>query len=172
MIPKTEPAENMPKSTSPLSIDSIVKDLRSLEKSFISSREKGQNHLNIMETNVKKLEFENSKSKTELEDMKLKIKLFEEQNSELKSDLEESDMHKRELAAEKICLIGKNDELKKEVQELKMRNESSETKMVLLKSTKLDDIKSVSDESSDEDLSSEESFEDQIEEILDRKVIE
>ena len=171
MIPKTEPAEHIPKSTLPLSMDSIVKDLRSLEKSFISSRERGQNQLNIMQANVKRLELEDSKSKTELKDMKSKIKLLEEENSKLKSDLEESDMHKRELAAEKICLIGKNDELKKEVQELKMRNESSETKMVLLKSTKLDDIKSVSDESSDEDLSSEESFEDQIEEILDRKVI-
>ena len=131
MIPKTEPVENNPRSTSPLSVDAIVRDLSILEKSFISSRERGQNQLNIMQTKVKRLEFENSKCQTELEDMKSKIKLLEEQNSKLKSDLEASDLDKnlyynqyqengREFREAKIT-IGK---LKKEVQELKIENQS------------------------------------------------
>ena len=158
MIPKTEPAENIPKSTPPLSMDSIVKDLRILEKSFSSSRERDQNQLNIMQTNVKRLEFENSKSKTELEDMKSKIKLLEEQNSKLKSDLEESDMHKRGLAAEKTHFISKCNKLKKKVKELTMENNWLKTELLIQKSSKLDDIEDISEY--------------QIEEILDRKVIE
>ena len=157
MIPKTEPADNMPISTSPLSMDSIVKDLRSLEKSFISSRERGQNQLNIMQANVKSLDLENSKSKTELENMKSKIKLLEEQNSKLKSDLEESDMYKRGLVAEKTHFISNRNKLKKKVKELTMENNWLKTELLIQKSSKLDEITDISEY--------------QIEEILDRKVI-
>ena len=94
MIPKTEPAENIQKSTPPQSVDAIVRDLRILEKSFISSRESGYNELKIVQTKVKTLEFENSAVKSELEDMKSKIRLLEGQNSKLKSDLEASDYYK------------------------------------------------------------------------------
>ena len=94
MIPKTEPAGNIQKSTPPQSVDAIVRDLRILEKSFISSRESGYNELKIVQTKVKTLEFENSAVKSELEDMKSKIRLLEGQNSKLKSDLEASDYYK------------------------------------------------------------------------------
>ena len=94
MIPKTEPAENIPKSTSPPTMDFVVRDLRSLEKSFILIREKGQNELKTMQTKVKRLEFENSAAQSELEDMKSKIIFLENQNSKLKSDLEASEYYK------------------------------------------------------------------------------
>ena len=54
MIPKTEPAENIPQSLplSAVSMDSIVKDLRSLEKRYIASKEKAQNQLNDTQSKV------------------------------------------------------------------------------------------------------------------------
>ena len=137
MIPKTEPAEHIPKSTSPLSMDTIVRDLRSLEKSLISSRERSQNQLNIMHTKVNRLEFENSKSQAELEDKKSKIKLLEEQNLKLKSDLEASELDKilaSRRSREAMINISK---LEKEVHELKIENESLKTEMILFKSSKL-----------------------------------
>ena len=91
MIPKTEPSENIPKSSSPLSLDSIVKDLKSLEKSLVSDKERAQNQLKIMDSKVKKLELEKFLL---LNDMKSKVKLLEEQNSKLKSDLESSESDK------------------------------------------------------------------------------
>ena len=151
MIPKTEPAENIPKSTSSLSMDSIVRDLRSLEKSFISSKERGQNQLIIMQTKVKRLEFENSAAQSELEDMKSKIRLLEEQNSTLKFDLKESNINKylyynqyqengrmvRELEAEKASFAIDINQLKKEVQEQKLKNKFLKAEMKLLRTSKL-----------------------------------
>ena len=151
MIPKTEPAENIPKSTPPPSMDSIVRDLRSLEKSFISSKERGQNQLNIMQTKVKRLEFENSAAKSELEDMKSKISLLEDRNSKLESDLKASDLKKnlynnqfqengrmvRELEAVNASFTIKINKLKKESQELKLKNKFLKAEMKLLRTSKL-----------------------------------
>ena len=152
MIPKTEPAENIPKSTPPPSMDSIVRDLRSLEKSFISSKERGQNQLNIMQTKVKRLEFENSAAKSELEDMKSKISLLEDRNSKLESDLKASDLKKnlynnqfqengrmvRELEAVNASFTIKINKLKKESQELKLKNKFLKAEMKLLRTSKLE----------------------------------
>ena len=152
MFPKTEPAENIPKSTPPPSMDSIVRDLRSLEKYFISSKERGQNQLNIMQTKVKRLEFENSAAKSELEDMKSKISLLEDQNSKLKSDLKASDLNEnlyynqceengrmvRELEAENASFTININKLKKEVQELKLKNKFLKAEMKLLRTSKLE----------------------------------
>ena len=130
MIPKTEPAENIPQSLplSAVSMDSIVKDLRSLEKRYIASKEKAQNQLNDTQSKVQILEIENSRYKKELEDMKLKIEKLEKENSKLKSDLEESDSDKR--------LYHKQyQENGKEVRKLKTENESLEAKIKLLQSS-------------------------------------
>ena len=94
MIPKTEPSENIPKSLSPLSLDSIVKDLKSLEKSLVLDKKRAVDQLKIMDSKVKMLELENARSKTQLNDMKSKMKLLEEQNSKLKSDLEATESEK------------------------------------------------------------------------------
>ena len=163
MFPKTEPAENIPKSTPQPSMDSIVRDLRSLEKSFISSKERGKNQLNIMQTKVKRLEFENIAAQSELEDMKSKISLLEDQNSKLKSDLKASDLNKnlyynqcqengrmvRELEAENASFTIDINKLKKEVQELKLKNKFLKAEMKLLRTSKLESEISKS-ENSDE----------------------
>ena len=155
MIPKTEPAENIPKSTSPPSMESIVRDLRRLEKSFISGRERSKNELQTMQTRATRLEFENSKSQTVLEEMKSKIRLLEDQNSKLKSDLEASELDKnlyynqyqengrmvRELEAANTSFTNNITKLKKEVQELKLKNKFLKAEMKLLQTSGLESEK-------------------------------
>lgn len=155
MIPKTEPAENISKSISPPSMDSIVRDLRSLEKSFISSKESRQKELKTMQARVIKLEFENSAYQSELEEMKSKIRLLEDQNSKLKSDLEASESDKnlyynqyqengrmvRELEAENSSFTNNINKLKKEVQELKLKNKFLKAEMKLLQTSGLESEK-------------------------------
>ena len=94
MIPKTEPSENIPKSSPPMSLDSIIKDLKGLETSLISDKQRAENQLKIMDSKVKMLELENARSTTHLNDMKSKMRLLEEQNSKLKSDLEATESEK------------------------------------------------------------------------------
>ena len=122
MIPKTEPSENIPKSSSPLSLDSIVKDLKSLEKSLVSDKERAQNQLKIMDSKVKKLELEKFLL---LNDMKSKMKLLEEQNSKLKSDLEASE-------SDKILYHGQYQKNGTELRKLQKENDSLKAKYIEL----------------------------------------
>ena len=125
MIPKTEPSENIPKSSSPLSLDSIVKDLKSLEKSLVSDKVKAQNQLKIVDSKMKMLELENDRSKTQLNNMKSKMKLLEEQNSKLKSDLEASE-------SDKILYHGQYKKNGRELRELTKEIESLRAKHIEL----------------------------------------
>merc|ERR1711911_216977 len=100
-----------------------------------------------MQTKVKRLEFENSAAKSELEGMKSKISLLEDQNSKLKSDLKASDLNEnlyynqceengrmvRELEAENASFTININKLKKEVQELKLKNKFLKAEMKLLR---------------------------------------
>ena len=155
MIPKTEPAENIPKSTPPPSMDTIVRDLRSLEKSFISGRERSKNELQTIKTRAIKLEFENSAYQSELDELKSKVIFLEDQNSKLKSDLEASELDKNlyynqyqengrmvreleaELEAEYASFTNNITKLKKEVQELKLKNKFLKAEMKLLQTSEL-----------------------------------
>ena len=125
MIPKTEPSDNIPKSSSPLSLDSIVKDLKSLEKSLVSDKVKAQNQLKIMDSQMKMLEQENERSKMQLNNMKSKMRLLEEQNSKLKSDLEASE-------SDKILYHGQYQKNGREVRELTKEIESLRAKHIEL----------------------------------------
>ena len=93
---KTEPAENEinPQSPPSVSMDSIVKDLKSLEKHYVASQDKTQQQLTITQTKMKRLEWDNLRSKLEIQDMKSKNKMLEKQNSKLKSDFEASEADK------------------------------------------------------------------------------
>ena len=75
-------------------MDSIVKDLKSLEKQYVESKAKAQNQMSMAETKIKMLENENTQSKNGLKDMKWKIELLKKQNLKLKSDLDASNSDK------------------------------------------------------------------------------
>ena len=123
MIPKTEPSENIPKSSPPMSLDSIIKDLKGLEKSLISDKQRAENQLKIMDSKVKMLELENARSTTHLNDMKSKMRLLEEQNSKLKSDLEASE-------SEKILYHRQYQKNGVELRELQKENDSLKAKYI------------------------------------------
>ena len=114
MIPKTEPAENIPRSlplssrlsASPMSMDSIVKHLRSLEKHYIADKEKTQ-------TRVETLEFENSRYIKELEDKNSKIEKLEKENSMLGMCVIENSQSKEELEDMKLKIEDKNSKIEK-----------------------------------------------------------
>ena len=91
---KTEPAENNHQSPPSVSMDSIVNDLKTLEKHYVASKENAQQQLTISQTKMKRLEMQNLRSKLEIEDMKSKNKMLEKQNSKLKSDFEASEADK------------------------------------------------------------------------------
>jgi len=122
MIPKTEPSENIPKSLSPLSLDSIVKDLKSLEKSLVLDKKRALDQLKIMDTKVEKLELEKFLL---LNDMKSKMKLLEEQNSKLKSDWEATE-------SEKILYHGQYQKIGTELAELQKENGTLKAKYIEL----------------------------------------
>ena len=95
MIPKIEPAENIPESTSSIMcMDSIIKNLKTIERHYVRDKENAKNQLNMLRDKIQNLETENLKSKSDFEQMKSKMKLLEEQNAKLKSDLEVSDSDK------------------------------------------------------------------------------
>ena len=108
-------------------MDCIVKDLKSLEKRYVSDSEKVKNQLKITASKVQKLETENSQSKKELEDMKSKIERLEKENSKLKSDLEASD-------SDRTLYYNQYQKNGKEVRKLKTENESLKAKIKLLES--------------------------------------
>ena len=168
MIPKTEPAENIPHSVSSMMcMDSIIKHLKSLERHFVAGKENAKNQLNIMREKNQQLESENAKWRKELEQLKSKMKSkmtsVDEQNSKLKSENESlksqlkistsfTNMAKRGLS-----------KVDKALTELKTSNRPLQIKM-----KPVDSLNELWSDSEDQETSSEEEqFE--IEEILDSK---
>ena len=125
MIPKIEPAENIPESISSITcMDSIIKNLKTIERHYVRNKENAKNQLNMLRDKIQNLETENLKSKSDFEQMKSKMKLLEEQNAKLKSDLEVSDSDKTLYHNQYI----KNG---RDVRELKAENESLKAKIKL-----------------------------------------
>ena len=148
MIPKTEPSENIPKSLSPLSLDSIVKDLKSLEKSLVLDKKRAVDRLNqLMDSKVKMMELENAQSTRQLNDMRSKMKLLEEQNSKLKSDLEATESEKILYHGQYQKIGTEFGELQKEHGTLKAKyTELLEAKFIKLSKEAKSPVSSKSDE--------------------------
>ena len=164
MIPKTEPAENIPHSVSSMMcMDSIIKHLKSLERHFVAGKETAKNQLNIMREKNQQLESENAKWRKELEQLKSKMTSVDEQNSKLKSENESlksqlkistsfTNMAKRGLS-----------KVDKALTELQTSNQPLQIKV-----KPVDSLNELWSDSEDQETSSEEEqFE--IEEILDSK---